>query len=767
MVSAEAALFRDFAVVLLAAGVTALVFYYLKQPVILGYLLAGFIVGPYTWGPSFISNPEVMGFLGELGIVFLLFALGLEFSFSKLRKVGATAIIAGTIEIVLMLLLGYGLGQMFGWSAMQSIFLGAVMSISSTTVIVKVLGEMGKKDEDWARITFGVLIIEDVLAVLILTGLSSAGATGNFQPELLGSLLTKLGIFLGAALLVGLLAAPRIVERLAALKVEEVTVILATGIGFGMALLASHLGFSAGLGAFIAGALMAESPRVAKIAHKIEPLRDVFTAIFFVTVGAAVDPGVLAASWLPILVVTLGVVVGKIVAVSLAVFLTGEAPGKAFRVGMTLAQIGEFAFIIAALGASLGVVPPSLYPIAIAVSALTALLTPHLVRSSPAIAAGLSRRVPVGLKAYASTYGAWIGRLGRSDRRDPEWGRARTAGVTVALTGAVILAIFAGGALVLDDLNARFAELFPVAAALLPLEWLIPAIVAAPFLVVWFQAVRRLVAALARLAVPQRLRRAEATSTERLLRRTLALAATVISAAVAVPFFGFTTGSFLYPLVFAAGGIVVSTAFLGRSLGGFHREVEATLARIMEGTDGAEDAAGSKDVAIRRVESARAWGAGSREVHLPEVSGGGGRTIGQLRLRELTGASVVKVRRGRGAGGAVANPGPEFSFEAGDHVLLIGDDAALTRAEEVLLGQDLGVEGGATEVVVRSASRLVGVPVGEAGFEEVKGVQLLLVRRGGVAIRASQVEKLEAGDVLVVAGPEESVAALAEQARGA
>ena len=738
----EAALFRDLAVVLLAAGAFALVFNQLRQPVVLGYLVAGFLVGPYTWGPSFVQDTEVMGFLGELGIVFLLFALGLEFNLRKLRKVGAVAIVAGTIEITVMLLLGYSIGRSLGWSPMEATFLGAIMSISSTTIIVKVLAELGQKDEDWAQTTFGILIVEDILAVLILTGLSSAGATGNFQPEMLTGLLMKLGVFLGAALVLGLLLAPRLVDRIAALEVQEVMVLVAVGIGFGMALLAANLGFSAGLGAFVAGALMAESPRVAKITHKIEPLRDVFTAIFFVTVGAALDPRVLVAAWFPILVVTLGVLFGKALAVTLATFVTGQPPGKAMRIGMTLAQIGEFAFIIAALGASLGVVPPSLYPIAIAVCAITAFLTPYLVRGAPRIVGALGRRAPVGLHAYATTYGAWVKRLGRSDRADPQWKEVRLNVVKVALTGAVLVALLALGDL-LGHAALEGAGL-PLRWGWVSLEWLMVALVAIPFLVVWIQGIRGLVVALARLAVPERLRRAECTATERLLRRTFGFIATVVSGAFAVGVLGFFVESFVYVIVPAVGAVAVSSAFLGRSLGGFHREVERTLERMMQESD-----PGARQDAIRRLEDARAWGAQSREVELPSVSGGGGRTIAQLRLRELTGASVLVVRRGEGHLEAL----PTTRFEAGDRVLLMGEEAALTRAEEVLLGRDLGVAGGATEFRVAAGSTLVG----RTPPEMPEGVQVLLVRRAGEPVRAEDALRFQAGDILVVAGPDEAV----------
>lgn len=759
--SAEGTLFRDLAVILVAAGGIAALFYSLKQPVVIGYLLAGFVVGPFSPGPSFVGDGEVMGFLGEIGIIFLLFALGLEFNLQKLRKVGMTAIVAGTIEIGIMLWLGYAVGRALGWSTLESVFLGAVISISSTTVIVKVLAEMGKKDEDWAQTAFGILIIEDVLAVLILTALSGAAATGNFQPDLLGSLLWKLGVFLGASLVLGLLFAPRVVDKLAVLKVEEVMVLVAAGIGFGMALVASELGFSAGLGAFVAGAVMAESPRVAKVAHKIEPIRDLFTAIFFVWVGAQLDPSVLVANWRGVIAVTAAVLGGKIVGVTLATFLTGQSPTQSLRVGMTLAQIGEFGFVIAALGISLGVTSPALLPIAIAVSAVTALLTPYLIRASPRVVAGLSRVAPVGVRAYASAYGGWIARARSCDTHDPERESARRNGLIAALVAAVVISIVGVATAAVDDVNAAATEALPVYGRLAWLTWLGVGLLAAPFVYVWAVSMRRVIVSLARLAVPQRLRTAECTGTERILRRSFALVVTLVVGTL-VLLVGSIALSSIVPVLLVVGvGVALSTASLGQSLSKFHGEIERTISRVMK-ADGS--AVGSRDDALAAIADARAFGAGSREVMVPHVSGGAGRSIGELRLRALTGASVVSVRRA--AGVVEMSPGPALRFAAGDRVLLMGEEEAIVRAEEVLLGQDLGVAGGATEVRVTARSKLAGRTLGESRIAERTGADVLVVRRAGNALSAAPDLVLAPGDVLVVIGTDEQVGAVERAASG-
>ncbi|HVM44734.1 MAG TPA: cation:proton antiporter [Candidatus Thermoplasmatota archaeon] len=741
-------LFVDFGVVLLAAGAVALLFYYLKQPVVLGYLLAGFLVGPFSpLGHSFVSDVETMTFLAELGVVFLLFALGLEFNLRKLKKVGPTAIIAGTVQSGIMIALGYGIGLGFGWTPLQSIFLGAIMAISSTAIIVKVLAELGQKDEDWAQLAFGILIIEDILAVLILTALSSAGATGNFAPDQLASLVWKLGVFLGAVLLLGLLAAPRIVDKLNFLKVEEIIVIVAASIGVGMAILAGSLGFSAGLGAFVAGALLAENPKVDKIVHKIEPVRDIFTAVFFVTVGAALEPAALVTHWRAILVVTAAVVVGKIFAVTFATFITGASPTKSLRVGVALAQIGEFSFIIAALAVTLGTAPPGLYAIAIAATALSAFSSPYLIRASPALVRVLSRSLPSGLHAYFSTYGAWLGRVGKSDKRDTEWRAIRVNLLTAALNVSVLVAIFASGAVLVDDMEAWLAHRLPVEGLAFSAGWLAISILAAPFAFMCAIEARQIIHSLARLAVPEKLRAAgKVTQTETLIRRTFAFAAMVGAAILCV-----VAGSFLVPNILpvlgvAAVGVGGVTLVLGRSLRRFHAEVERAVEKL------AGDENLPREECVRVLEEGHAWGTATREVSLPELSGGAGRSLARLRLRDLTGATVVSLHRG--AQPAMLNPAGDTRLEAGDRLLLVGEPEGLTRAEEILLGRELGVEGGASEHALAHDSPFVGRRVAELPLH---GAELLLVRQAGQEQAPSPALTLAAGDVLILSGTHEEV----------
>ncbi|MEI9863962.1 MAG: cation:proton antiporter [Limisphaerales bacterium] len=298
-----------------------------------------------------------------------MFSLGLEFSLGKLKRVGATAFIAAALEIVLMLGIGYQIGRWFGWSQMDSVFLGAMLSISSTTIIVKALAELGKSKERFAELIFGILIVEDILAIAIIALLSGIAMTGSLQiGEVVGTV-SRLGIFLVVTLVLGLLFVPRLIGYVARFKSNEMLLITVLGLCFGFSLLAVKLHYSVALGAFIIGAVIAEAREVKKIEHLTEPVRDMFSAIFFVAIGMLIDPALLAQYWLPIAVITVVVVVGKVLTCSFGTFVAGNDTRTSLRVGMGLAQIGEFSFIIAALGLNLGVTSKFLYPIAVTVSA--------------------------------------------------------------------------------------------------------------------------------------------------------------------------------------------------------------------------------------------------------------------------------------------------------------------------------------------------------------------------------------------------------------
>ena len=400
---------QDLAIVMSVAALATVLFRQFKQPVVLGYILAGLVIGPHTPPFALIADKHAIETLAELGIIFLMFALGLEFSLRKLRKVGSTALIAASLEILLMILAGYGLGRAFGWNQMDSIFLGAILSISSTTIIIKALEGLGKTRERFASLIFGILIVEDILAIVMIALLSGFARTGQLEAEAVGMTILSLGSFLGILLVAGLIIVPRLLNYVARFKSDEMLLITVVGLCFGISIVTVKLGYSVALGAFLIGAIIAEARQIYKIETLMHPVRDLFSAVFFVSIGMLIDPALLAKYAVPILAITVVVVLGKVLSCAFGTFVAGNDLRTSLRVGMGLAQIGEFSFIIASLGLSLNVTSDFIYPIAVAVSSLTTLLTPYLIKNSDGLVEWFHRVAPKPLLQAINAYSEGVG----------------------------------------------------------------------------------------------------------------------------------------------------------------------------------------------------------------------------------------------------------------------------------------------------------------------------------------------------------------------
>ena len=399
---------QDLAVIMLVAGVVTVLFHRLKQPVVLGYIVAGFIIGPHTPPFGLIHDEDTIKTLAELGVIFLMFCLGLEFSLRKLFKVGATAFIAAFLEIILMIWIGYEIGRWFDWNTMDSLFLGAILAISSTTIIVKALNDLKMKNQRFAQLIFGVLIVEDILGIGIIALLSSIAVSGTVSSGEVFSTVGKLSLFMIVALVIGILLVPRLLAYVAKFESNEMLLITVLGLCFGFCLLVVKLEYSMVLGAFLIGAIMAESRQLIKIERLIEPVRDMFSAIFFVAIGLMIDPQILLQYAWPIAVITVAVVLGKMLSCGLGAFIAGNDGRTSLRVGMGLSQIGEFSFIIAALGMTLQVTSDFLYPVAVAVSAITTLLTPYLIRGADPLSLKIASVMPKRMSRVFGVYGEWL-----------------------------------------------------------------------------------------------------------------------------------------------------------------------------------------------------------------------------------------------------------------------------------------------------------------------------------------------------------------------
>ena len=492
---------QDLAVIMLVAGVVTILFHRLKQPVVLGYIVAGFIIGPHTPPFGLIHDEDTIKTLAELGVIFLMFCLGLEFSLRKLFKVGATAFIAAFLEIVLMIWIGFEIGRWFGWNTMDSLFLGAILAISSTTIIVKALNDLKMKNERFAQLIFGVLIVEDILGIGIIALLSGIAVSGTVSSGEVFSTVGKLSLFMIVALVIGILLVPRLLAYVAKFESNEMLLITVLGLCFGFCLLVVKLEYSMVLGAFLIGAIMAESRQLLKIERLIEPVRDLFSAIFFVAIGLMIDPQVLVEYAWPIAVITLAVVLGKMVSCGMGAFIAGNDGRTSLRVGMGLSQIGEFSFIIAALGMTLQVTSDFLYPVAVAVSAITTLLTPYLIRAADPLSQKLGNVVPGRLARVLSLYGEWLRNIQPQGEGAMLAAMIRRILLQVGVNLALVIAIFFSGGYFAGRIGNWLSEWVSDISQQKAMIWGAALLLSLPFLIAAYRKLKALSMLLAEMGV--------------------------------------------------------------------------------------------------------------------------------------------------------------------------------------------------------------------------------------------------------------------------
>ena len=428
-------LITDLALILCAAGVVTLLFKKLNQPIVLGYIIAGLLVGPnFNLFPT-VTEISSIQIWAEIGVVFLLFSLGLEFSFKKLAKVGSTATITGLFEISAMLVIGYYTGKSLGWSKMDSLFLGGIIAISSTTIIFRAFDELNLKPKKFAGIVIGVLIIEDLVAVLLMVLLSTVAATNTFEGEAMIQSILKLLFFLILWFVAGIFILPSFFKIANKLLNNETLLVVSIGLCLAMVLLASSVGFSAALGAFIMGSLLAETTQAEKIEQVFKPVKDLFGAVFFVSVGMLINPSLLVDYAWPVFILTIAVMIGKTVNVSLGALLSGQPLKQSLQAGTSMAQIGEFSFIIATLGVSLNVTSDFLYPTAVGVSVITTFATPYMIKLADPLHLFLENKLPKRWLNNMERYSAGAQHI----NAESDWKNVLQSFIQIVLVNSVIL----------------------------------------------------------------------------------------------------------------------------------------------------------------------------------------------------------------------------------------------------------------------------------------------------------------------------------------
>ena len=749
--------------VMVVAAATTIVFYRLKQPVVLGYILAGFVIGPLASPMALISDRASVDALAELGIIFLMFALGLEFNLRKLKKVGLPAIVAATLEIFIMIAVGYQIGMWLGWGMMNSVFLGAILSISSTTIIVKVLMERGEMNEEFAELAFGILIVEDLLAIVLIALLSGFGE-GNLEITTLGYVGGRVLLFVLITAAIGLVLVPRLIDWVSRFQVEEVLVITVVGLAFGAALLAVKLGFSLALGAFLIGAIIAESHAVRRVEHKIVPMRDLFTAVFFVAVGMLIDPRVLVEYAVPILLISVATIVGKVIACSVGSFLAGSPGETSLKVGFSMAQIGEFSFIIAALGLTLGVTAPFLYPVAVAVCALTTLLSPYLIASTPRVVSFLSSRVPRVVTDAGDAYTRAAQRATTSTELLPGVVSRRASRMLVYSAWFIGLFIAGGYASLWLDKGVpdvagpvTFGEDARRAGGIILIGLL-----GLPIIVAFAKATEALARDLARAQMfnPRRIVRGVLASR---FPRIAARAAAFVGAGLLLALSAWLAWA-VHPFPLPRNPIVLAASLAVVGVAGFllwqraeklYVWTEETLDTLLGGD--------WETPHVRRLREKYPWGVDVEDVPIHAWSWGAYTSLRDLHLRERSGATVLAIQRGASA---VPNPHPDLALLPGDRVILVGKREQLNRARDLLQARGGEHREGATriplstqEIAIPGSSPAIGAALGDLKLRERTGARVAwLSRKDGSRVDPAPDIRLGTGDRVMFAGAPDALA---------
>lgn len=731
----------DLSLILAVAGVTTLIFRKIKQPVVLGYIIAGFLVGPHFGLIPTVVDAEGVTLWSELGVIFLLFTLGLEFSFKRLMHVGGVASITAVVEISFMLIVGFLTGQLLGWKLMDSIFLGAILSISSTTIIIRAFDEVGVRTRKFATLVFGVLIVEDVVAVLLLVLLSTLAVSQQFAGIELLTHLFKLVFFLTLWFLGGIFFIPSLLKRTRGLMNDETMLIVSIGLCLLMVLLAVTVGFSAALGAFIMGSILAETTQAERIERLVKSVKDLFAAIFFVSVGMMIDPAVLREHALSIVIIVLIRIAGKLLATVLGALLAGQSLKHSIQAGMSLGPIGEFSFIIAALGVSLKVTSGFLYPIAVAASAMTTFATPFLINQSSRVYTSLQSQLPQRWVKIIERYSSGSQQLSAySEWKELLRAYGRNTILHTLIIGALIF-------LSQQFLRPFIRDNFPNSIVAGMVSVATTAILIVPF--IWAIAIRRInKEAYKNLWLNRKLIRAPLIVIE--IAR-IGWAALLVAIMINIYF------SFSVAVVIAIIAMAIAIVVFNKKLQQFYDRMERRFLTNL-----------NERKALNTVRPQLApWDAhlATFEVH-PEFRLLG-KQLRELKLREKYGINIALIERG---GSSIISPDRYEKLYPGDKLSIIGTDDQLSTVKEIFetssdkTESDTQVDEIALQnFTITAESKLCNRNIRESRIREnAKALVVGLERNGSRILNPESAVVLQEGDIIWVVGIKKKIAMFLE-----
>ncbi len=730
-------LITDLGLILMTAGIAVLLFKKLKQPLVLGYLIAGFLAGNnFDFFPT-IRDTKSVEVWAEIGIIFLLFSLGLEFSFKKLIKVGGTASITAITQISFMIFLGYFVGQLLDWSKMDSLFLGVILSISSTTIILKSFDELGIKVQRFVGNVIGALIVQDIIAILLMVLLSTIAVSENFSGgELIQSIL-KLVFFLVLWFLSGIFIIPTVLKKAKHLLTDEMLLIISIALCLLMVILAANVGFSPALGAFIMGSIIAETTQAEHIEHLVKPVKDLFGAVFFVSVGMLIDPHTLVEHAIPVLILSLVTIFGQSISSTIGCLLSGQPLKESVQTGMSLSQIGEFSFIIATLGITLQVTSSFLYPIVVAVSAMTTFSTPYMIKLSGPFSDFLSRKLPRKWLKRIERYSAST----QAIKTVNNWKTVINAYLTQVVIHSIIIV-----AVIL--LSSRFilplVKEYPFGAAI---GALITLFFLAPFL--WALSLRRV--AVAEVSILLEERKSRGPMAMLFLFRIL----------IAIVYIGLLLNIFFSPktaLVAFVVAIILYFLFQKRLNHQYHKIENHFLSNL-------------NDREISKAKRSRSdlspWDGHMAVFDIAAESNIAGETLKKLQLREQLGINIASIKRGEIT---IHIPDANERIFPGDEVFVIGNDAQVQEFKKYLDQHEIEAtpEIREPDIVLRQIElknhAFIGKSIKESKLrEKTKGLVVGIEKRGQRFMNPESNILLEKDDILWIVGDKKLLADLVHE----
>lgn len=724
----------DLGLILMTAGVAVLLFKKIKQPLVLGYLIAGFLAGNhFDFFPS-VQDMHSVEVWAEIGIIFLLFSLGLEFSFKKLMKVGGTASITAITQIVTMVTIGYFAGKFMGWGNMNSIFLGVILSISSTTIILKAFDELGVKSQKFAGNVIGALIVQDIVAILMMVLLSTIAVSQQFSGgELLQSVF-KLIFFLTIWFLGGIFIIPSILKKAKHLLTDEMLLIISLALCLMMVIFASNVGFSPALGAFIMGSIMAETTQAEHIEHLVKPVKDLFGAVFFVSVGMLINPQTLVEHAVPVALLTFLVIFGQSISSTIGTLLSGQPLKQSIQTGMSLSQIGEFSFIIATLGTTLNVTSDFLYPIVVAVSAVTTFTTPYMVKMGTPVAIFLEKKLPRKWVRNIQQYSA----NAEAIKTVSTWQKAlRAYVIQIVLHSIIIVALVIVSTEYVLPLveGSKFGHII---AALLTLVLL------SPFL--WALSLRRVAT-----------KEVNELFENRKYRGPI-LFLIFLRMALGLFFVGFILNNFFSPITaFIALIIALSAYFLfPKQLHARYHKIESHFLNNLNEREITKEQKTRRDLTP--------WDGHMATFDVAKGSNISGKTLEELKIREKIGINVAFIKRGDIT---VNMPSRNERLFPGDEICVIGTDTQVKKFQKYLVQNEIEAPENTAEsdIVLRHLElkneTYIGKSIRESQIrEKTNGLVVGIEREGRRILNPDSHLVLEKDDILWVVGDKKLITTL-------